>query len=303
MAVLWMIMSAVCFSGMNLFARIAGAHMHWTVVGLGRAAIGLLIAVAWGYKRKASFLVKNRRAAWTRSIFGTFAALCTFYVLVDRHLSLGDSVTLINLAPVFVALLGPYLLSESPTPATIIALLLSFVGVIFVVRPAFIFGFTGYDSAALTPALVAVSGAFFTSMAIMSLRRLGPSESPEAVVVHFSAVATMAFGALAFSNLATPSLADGLAVLASGVCAGLAQLAMTRAYALDFATRLSSLQYIGVLMSALLGHWVFGESMDPYRWCGIALVIAGGLMVTLSRLRSDLFLQRLPRLRRARPHL
>jgi drug/metabolite transporter (DMT)-like permease len=71
-------------------------------------------------------------------------------------------------------------------------------------------------------------------------------------------------------------------MLASGTCAGLGQLAMTRAYALERAARVAGLAYLSVVVSALLGAAYLGEHPGPQALLGMALVICGGLVVAAS---------------------
>jgi drug/metabolite transporter (DMT)-like permease len=72
-------------------------------------------------------------------------------------------------------------------------------------------------------------------------------------------------------------------MVAAGLCAGFAQLAMTRAYALEHAARVSGMSYLSVVASALFGAVAFGERPGPTAIAGMALVIAGGLLVTFAR--------------------
>jgi drug/metabolite transporter (DMT)-like permease len=70
-------------------------------------------------------------------------------------------------------------------------------------------------------------------------------------------------------------------MILSGLCAGLAQLAVTRAYAVEHAARVSGLNYLAVVVSALLGAAFLGERPGPQAIAGMALVVAGGLVVVL----------------------
>src|SRR4051794_19011848 len=70
-ALAWMALSAVLFASMGFFARLASAHVSWTLVATSRAAIGAIIAVAVAKARGAKTTVDDRRGIWARSIFGT----------------------------------------------------------------------------------------------------------------------------------------------------------------------------------------------------------------------------------------
>ncbi len=73
---------------------------------------------------------RDRRAIFWRCLVGTVSMSSTFYALSSRSLSLGDTVTLLNLTPVFLALLAPIFLGERTSGAVFLALALSLGGVV-----------------------------------------------------------------------------------------------------------------------------------------------------------------------------
>jgi drug/metabolite transporter (DMT)-like permease len=131
-----------------------------------------------------------------------------------------------------------------------------------------------------------VLGALFSSLAMMMLRRVGPRESAEAVAIHFSLTAAVVLTALALPHWVWLAWADLWPMLAAGVCAGFAQIAMTRAYALERAARVSGLSYLTVLVSATLGAIALNEWPPPLTLLGMALVVSGGLVITLAGMRE-----------------
>jgi drug/metabolite transporter (DMT)-like permease len=277
--------SAILFALMNFFARVASSSASWMTVGGVRALIGALVAVVVARMRGVSLVANDRKAIFWRSLFGTAAMGSTFYALSSRTLPLGDTVTLLNLTPVFLALLAPFVLREQTTAAVGVALLLSLGGVVLVVHPSF--DWQGAPAAAgpsaVTTAAVAVSAAFFASIAMMMLRRVGKTESPEAIAAHFSLFAAVVMMTLSLFDLRLPTLRDGAFMIAAGVCAGFGQLALTRAYTLELAARVSGMGYLSVVTSALLGAAVLGERPSVAAVAGMALVVMGGLVVTFVR--------------------
>lgn len=129
----------------------------------------------------------------------------------------------------------------------------------------------------------AVTAAFFTSIAMMMLRRVGCVESPEVIAVDFSIFAAIVLLPLSVFDLRMPAGRDAGLILAAGICAGFAQLAMKRAYTLERAARVSGIGYLSVVASAILGAAVLGERPSLAALAGMALVVARGLVVTFSR--------------------
>lgn len=290
-----MALGATLFAMMNFLARLATASASWASVAAVRALVGALVAFGVARIRGRPLAPNDVRAVFWRSLLGTIAMLATFYALSSRTVSLGNTVTLLNLSPVFLAVLAPIFLRERTSAGVAIAIALALAGVVLVVRPAFVFG-PGADEA-LTPTpgagpsagltvLVAVLAALSTSIAMMLLRRVGQTESAEAIAFHFSLFAAATMGLISLFDLRLPTMRDAICMIAAGLCAGFAQLAMTRAYALERAARVSGMSYFSVVASALLGAALLGERPGPTAVAGMTLVIAGGVLVTFARSRS-----------------
>lgn len=277
-----MALAATLFASMNLLARLSSGHAHWSQVACVRAAIGATVALAVARARGQTAFVPTTRMMWQRSILGTVAMGGTFYALGRRELPLGDTVTLLNLTPIVLAVVAPLFLNERSSPRMWVAILVAAAGVVLIVRPSFLFGGThALGGAALVPAGVALVAAVFSAFAMMSLRRVSAGLSAEAIVVHFSLTGTAAMGLVALgSGAPLPSPTDALPMLGAGLCAGFAQLAMTRAYSLQQATRVSGVGYLAVPISALLGAALLHEWPAKLAVVGMALVVAGGVLIT-----------------------
>ncbi len=287
-----MAFGATLFALMNFLARLATASASWASVATVRAIVGALVAFAVARARGSSLAANDGRALLWRSILGTMAMLSTFYALSSRTVSLGNTVTLLNLTPLFLAWLAPVFLRERTSASIALAIGIAFSGVVLVVRPTFLFGrgeemiaaagAAGGPSAAMTSA-AAVGAALFSAIAMMLLRRVGQTETPEAIAFHFSLFAAVTLGVLSLFDLRVPSPRDAACMVGAGLSAGFAQLAMTRAYALEHAARVSGMSYLAVVASVLLGAAVFDETPGPTAIAGMALIIVGGLLVTLRR--------------------
>ncbi len=106
--------------------------------------------------------------------------ICTFFAF--HKLPVGDVVTLTNTFPIWVAVLSWPLYGQSPGVKMAIAILIGVAGVALVEQPHFESGNLGV--------LAALAAALFTAVAMLGLHSLGDLD-PRAIVVHFSAVATV----------------------------------------------------------------------------------------------------------------
>ena len=270
----WMLLAQVCFAAMNVSARLAGGDVPWPEVASARFLVGAVLAWGIARSRGASLAITDRRTSWMRAIFGTLSAVCTFYAITSRRINLGDAATLGATAPIFVAMLAPSLLGERSGRAVPVAAGIAFAGVALVLQPSF--------ESAIGVAMIATLGAFLYSIALISLRRLGGGETHEAVVFHFSCVALATMTALAIPGWRTPTPHGLLWLVATGITGGLAQLAMTRAYSLDRAARVSTLTFLGIVFTHLLAIPIFGEHPGWSQAVGAVLVMGAGVLLVRS---------------------
>lgn len=269
----FMVAGATCFAFMNALAR-AMRHLPWPMLGFSRALLGLVLALAIARSRGASLAIADRRIMWRRSLAGSTSMLCTFYALT--HMPLADATALLNTTPLWIAGLAWLSLRERHSAQVLSALVVAFVGVLLVERP----GLRGDGFAGLV-ALTAGAG---SAVAMVSLRRLS-GETPEAVVVHFSATATAVLGTLSLAWVAAhgppPMLTagEGAGVLAMGALATLGQLAITRAYALDKAARVGAAGWLQIVIALGIDAAVFARWPEAATLGGIALLLGAGALL------------------------
>ena len=267
----WMVLAQLGFAGMNLFSRLGARGLPFSEVAAARFLVGAVVAILLARARGTSLRIVDVPNTWRRSLFGTCSAIGHFYALSSQRIPLGDAATLGATAPIFVALLSRRFLGERVGRRIGIAVVIAFIGVTAVVRPTF--------AAAADVAVIATTGAFFYALAMIWLRKIGPGESGEEIVLHFSTVAFVTMLAMSIPVWVTPDAAGSLWLLATGLCGGLGQIAMTRAYTLDRAARVSTVAYLGIVVTHLIAIPVFGEVPSVWQFGGAALVIASGAIL------------------------
>jgi len=268
----WMILAQGCFAVMNVCTRLGSRGLPWPEIAAARFLVGALLAAGLAAATGRALRVTDRAGTWRRSIYGTLAAAASFYALASSRIAIGDAVTLGATTPIFVALLSRPLLGERVGRHVAVAVTLAFAGVLAIVRPSF--------AIAWPVALVATAGAVFFALAMLWLRRIGPGESHEAIVLHFSLVGLATMVALALPVWRWPDWPGGLALLGAGLGGGGAQLAMTRAYALQRAAPVTAISNLGVVFTYLLAIPLFGDLPTPWQLAGTTLVIAATVLLT-----------------------
>jgi drug/metabolite transporter (DMT)-like permease len=269
----WMVLAQLFFAAMNVCTRLGARELPWSEIAAARFLVGALIALGLARLRERPLRITDRPNTWRRSLFGTSAAVCTFYALASSRITLGDAVTLSATAPIFVAILCGPILRERVGPQVGLAVVLGFTGIVALVQPTF--------GAELPVAAIALTGALFYALAMLWLRRIGPGESHEAVVLHFSLVAAVTFFALSLPVWRWPAWPGAAFLLGAGLAGGGAQLAMTRAYSLAHAAPVTAMSGMSIVFTYLLAIPVFGDQPSEWQIAGSCLVIAASLLLTL----------------------
>src|SRR5262249_34778712 len=108
-----MLASSLAFALMAALTRALGPDCHWSVIATARALGVLVLAVLAARALGVPLILWRPRSIWLRSIAGTVSLLCNFFAMT--RLPLADSVTLLNLYPLWIAVLSWVWLRQPPS--------------------------------------------------------------------------------------------------------------------------------------------------------------------------------------------
>lgn len=282
--------SVLVFGVMNVFIKALADTYPINQVTFFRCAFALipvLGAIAWANHGALLPTLRTRRQLghFARAGVGLLSMLMTFWSL--HLLPLGDAVALNFSAPLFLTILSVPLLAEKVGVHRWSAVLVGFVGVLVIVRPS-------SEMLLQAGALVALAGAFFQAFAMVAIRQLSRTEPPNTIVFYFTTWTTVLLaGTLPFSWV-TPSWPDLAMLAAAGLLGGVAQLFMTRAYALAPVAVISPFTYSSLVFAVIFGFLFWGEMPTLNMLAGAIVVIASGLYILHRETRKTAPLQKPP---------
>ncbi len=273
-----MLSATLLFSLMGLCVKLASAHYSAAEIVMVRGLIGVALILALARWRGVSM---RTRVPWMhlwRGVIGV-ASLCLWFWAIGG-LPLATAMTLNQMSAVWMALFlmgGAVLLGSKPLdPRLIAAVLVGFVGVALVLQPTF-------ERDQLPWGLAGLGSGLLAAMAYLQVTALGRAGEPELRVVFYFSLAGGVAGALLTALLPRPAQAQALGwegpllLLGVGISATVAQVLMTAAYTRGRVLVNASLNYSGIVFSALLGWWVFDEQPGWLAVSGIVLVVGAGL--------------------------
>jgi drug/metabolite transporter (DMT)-like permease len=235
-----------------------------------RLAFGLpplLAWIAWSGNFGA-WRTQRPVAHVTRAVLGLTTMALAFTAL--SYLPLAEATTIGFAAPFFGVMLSALVLGEQVGKHRWSAVLVGFIGVLIVMRPA------GAD---LPPVglLVALASAFGVGCVTITIRQIGSTESTQTIVLWFTTLSAIAAGALMpiYGQLHEPRV--WAILLALGLFGGVGQLLMTASLRYAPVAAVAPFDYSQLLWAVLLG-WLIWEAQPPAStWAGAAVIIASGL--------------------------
>ena len=271
-AVAWMLLASVAFgSGSALVKWTAGQAGVATVI-FGRSLVITLALLTWSQLRGASLYVGNRRRMLWRCTVGLSAMTCYFYAV--QQIPLSNAVTLQYTAPLFVALFSGAMLRERVSSLVYGCIALSFVGTVLIVSPSL----RSVD----IDALIALISGVLSAFAYLAVRGLRTSATPDGGVFWFALFCTLATLPLAASELPRLALPEVLAITGVGICAGVGQTGMTRAYQAARAAYIGAFSYATVLVGGIYGWLLFHQTLVWGDALGAALIVGSGALLVSS---------------------
>jgi ubiquinone biosynthesis protein Coq4/drug/metabolite transporter (DMT)-like permease len=205
-----------------------------------------------------------------------FASLGLYFAAIGT-LPLVTATALNYTAPLFLALTIGVRPARGQRAAQY-AVAAGFVGVCLVLQPSF-------HSGSATGVVLGLLSGFTGGFCYLMLSRLGHAGEPQRVTAfYFSLIACLLAGVptlLAGFSIATQE--QFILVLAIGLLATVAQLAVAKAYAISSPLIPSTLSYCAVVFSSILGAFWWGDTLGFWEALGIAVIVASGVLVSATQ--------------------
>ena len=272
----FMVMSAFGFALMGALVKTLSAEgIPVLQIVAARALVSLVLSYVDVRRKKLSLLGERKGLLCARALVGSFALFFVYYSVAN--LPFAEATVLQYLHPMFTAFLAVIFLKESLRWPTVVCVWLSFLGLLVIVRPAFLFGGVSgsYDQWAIGAAIL---GAFGSGVAYILVRKLSATEDPSVIIFYFPLFALPLSVLLLGDAFVLPSLWQTVLLLLVGVMTQIGQVGLTRAMQTESASRATSFSYLQVVFAILLGWLFFAEVPSVWVVVGAVLIIVGSLV-------------------------
>ena len=276
--IFFIILSAFGFAVMSAFIKLSGDLPNIQKVFF-RNLVAAVIALFLIIKHKGSFTGKkeNRKILIYRSLFGTIGVIFNYYAI--DNLVLSDANMLNKISPFLVVVFCALILKEKINLRQISAIIVAFIGALFIIRPTF--------DVRVVPYIIGFLSAVFAALAYTCVRMLGNKEEYYTIVFFFSTfslIAVLPMFIIVYEPMTTMQL---VYLLLAGVFASLGQFGVTLAYKYAPAKEISIFDYSNIIFSAILSIFLFGVYPDNLSVVGYFIIFAAALYMFLYNKKQD----------------
>jgi len=287
-----MLFASFVFAIMGVCVKLASELYSTSEILMYRGIIGVLVMSIVIRVRGGTFATPLPGQHLWRGVIGVIGLWLWFYSI--GKLPLATAMTLNYTSPIWIAAIlfaaGWWRGKNRFEWGLAFAIAMSFVGVAMLLQPSI-------HAEQWFAGIIALVSGFLSALAYLQVRHLGQLGEPEyRVVFYFSLTSLIAgLGGALITSLAAgghapvwrPHTSTGLALLlGTGVCAAVAQVAMTRAYRLGNTLVTANLQYTGIVFSSIWGILIWGDLLSGIGWSGMALILFSGIAATFYNARN-----------------
>ena len=250
----------------GLMTEVTAAQAVWARYFFSFAIVGAFYAAT-----RQRVFTRPRMAGWQ-----ILRGLCLMSVTASVYFaiqtaSLADATAIMFFSPVLVTLLAGVVLGERVTLVSVAAVLLGFVGVLFIVRP----GFAGFDPALL----VVLIGALGLAVYFVLTRYVRRADNEPITMFHSVFAGAVVTSVIVPFDWVPPSAGQWGIMLFMGLLGWLGHLAIVKAFHLTTASVLSPFLNSQLLAAAIYSVIFYDDHLEWSFYAGSALIVGAGLMV------------------------
>lgn len=270
-----MLLSALIGALNGAVAKFLSQSMDPIEIVFYRNLIGVLIVLYSFKKFSVSIDTSKLHLLILRGVFGALAMVLFFYTI--GTIPLGEAVVLNKTSPFFVTILAYYLMKETITLRIFFALIIGFIGIVFIMKP--------FGIEISIEHIFGVLGGFFAACAYATIKKIKDIYDARVIMLSFMGIgvliplALFLFTPYVHFKIHTDIFIWALIVFMA-IISTASQWFLTRAYSISQASIIGVVSYSNIPFAIGFGL-ILGDSLpDLYTFLGIVLIVIGGILVS-----------------------
>ncbi len=277
-AVFLIIISIIFGTLMGTFIKLAQEELNVFTTGFLRFFFGFLIITPYILKTKFEvFSTKNLKIHILRSALNLPAMLLGFAALAMLPL---EKMTAIHfIVPIIVTILAVIFLKEKIYLYRSIALVMGFLGMLIILRPGIIDISIGI--------YMALISSLIWSVVIILTKKVSKDDSAITILSHQYVYMSLFSFPLVIYFWDQPSLKTIIFILCAAISGTILHIALNHAYKLVDVTMTQPYSFLGLVVSSIIGYFVFSDNPDFYTWLGASVIFCGVLLISYRELQLN----------------
>ena len=277
-AIFLIIISIIFGTLMGTFIKLAQAELNVFTTGFLRFFFGFLIITPYILKTKFEvFSTKNLKIHILRSALNLPAMLLGFAALAMLPL---EKMTAIHfIVPIIVTILAVIFLKEKIYLYRSIALVMGFLGMLIILRPGIIDISIGI--------YMALISSLIWSVVIILTKKVSKDDSAITILSHQYVYMSLFSFPLVIYFWDQPSLKTIIFILCAAMSGTILHIALNHAYKLVDVTMTQPYSFLGLVVSSIIGYFVFSDKPDFYTWLGASVIFCGVLLISYRELQLN----------------
>ena len=277
-AIILIIISIIFGTLMGTFIKLAQEELNVFTTGFLRFFFGFLIITPYILKTKFEvFSTKNLKIHILRSALNLPAMLLGFAALAMLPL---EKMTAIHfIVPIIVTILAVIFLKEKIYLYRSIALVMGFLGMLIILRPGIIDISIGI--------YMALISSLIWSVVIILTKKVSKDDSAITILSHQYVYMSLFSFPLVIYFWDQPSLKTIIFILCAAMSGTILHIALNHAYKLVDVTMTQPYSFLGLVVSSIIGYFVFSDKPDFYTWLGASVIFCGVLLISYRELQLN----------------
>ena len=277
-AIFLIIVSIIFGTLMGTFIKLAQEELNVFTTGFLRFFFGFLIITPYILKTKFEvFSTKNLKIHILRSALNLPAMLLSFAALAMLPL---EKMTAIHfIVPIIVTILAVIFLKEKIYLYRSIALVMGFLGMLIILRPGIIDISIGI--------YMALISSLIWSVVIILTKKVSKDDSAITILSHQYVYMSLFSFPLVIYFWDQPSLKTIIFILCAAMSGTILHIALNHAYKLVDVTMTQPYSFLGLVVSSIIGYFVFSDKPDFYTWLGASVIFCGVLLISYRELQLN----------------
>ncbi|KAG7394395.1 hypothetical protein PHYBOEH_005238 [Phytophthora boehmeriae] len=236
---------------------------------------------------KSLYVAPSKRKMLALRCLAGFSSIGFAFYAVSQMV-LADASVIILTSPVMTFFFGACLLHEKIDLISLLSAIFAFGGLVFVVRPSFLFGHDQLSSASWVAVGAALLGALGQVFVFITVRQLQGVHA--LVIVHYfmlsSAIVALLWVATNQDFVVPSSFEDWGAIVGCGLFTFVGQMFLTKGFQLEKAGIASVMRYLDVVFVFIWDSTILGEHINHYSIVGAAIILTSAIVIAIRKMKQ-----------------